>query len=84
MSDRMFFPLSLTDFGTRINLISRVCGLEEAEVFFENIPIDMKVIAVFFENISSLLQHLKDFLIIFHKLEKITFFLVEVIMFRPD
>ncbi|CAH8275824.1 unnamed protein product [Arabidopsis lyrata] len=52
MSDRMFFPLSLTDFGTRINLISRVCGLGEAEVFFENIPKDMKGIAVF----SSLLS----------------------------
>ncbi|CAL9226323.1 unnamed protein product, partial [Arabidopsis halleri] len=52
MSDRMFYPLSLTDFGTRINLISRVCGLGEAEVFFENIPKDMKGIAVF----SSLLS----------------------------
>lgn len=43
----MFFPLSPADFGIRINLISRVYGLGEAEVFFENIPINMKSIAVF-------------------------------------
>lgn len=52
MSDRLFFPLSPADFGIRINLISRVCGLGEAEVFFDNIPKNMKGIAVF----SSLLS----------------------------
>ncbi|XP_010439439.1 PREDICTED: pentatricopeptide repeat-containing protein At2g20710, mitochondrial-like [Camelina sativa] len=52
MSDRMFFPLSTADFGTRINLISRVSGLGEAEVFFDNIPKNVKGIAVF----SSLLS----------------------------
>ncbi|KAL1201793.1 Pentatricopeptide repeat-containing protein [Cardamine amara subsp. amara] len=52
MSDTMFFPLSPADFGIRINLISRVCGLGEAEVFFDNIPKNMKGIAVF----SSLLS----------------------------
>lgn len=51
MSDRLFFSLSPADFGIRINLISRVCGLGEAEVFFDNIPKNMKGIAVF----SSLL-----------------------------
>ncbi|XP_047325850.1 pentatricopeptide repeat-containing protein At2g20710, mitochondrial-like [Impatiens glandulifera] len=42
MSDRRYFPLSHVDIGGRLKLIYRVSGLEQAETYFNNIPIQLR------------------------------------------
>ncbi|KAF5934977.1 hypothetical protein HYC85_026106 [Camellia sinensis] len=42
MSDRQYYKLSPTDVAVRLELISRVCGLERAEIFFNSISTNLK------------------------------------------
>ena len=43
MSDRRYFPLSAADHADRLDLIYKVCGIEHAEDYFNNIPKQRKV-----------------------------------------
>ncbi|KAA8519810.1 hypothetical protein F0562_014100 [Nyssa sinensis] len=42
MTDQRYIPLSTSDIVTRINLISKVHGLEQVENYFNNIPQQLK------------------------------------------
>ncbi|XP_057959555.1 pentatricopeptide repeat-containing protein At2g20710, mitochondrial-like [Malania oleifera] len=47
MSDKRYFPLSYRDFAVRLDLISKVHGIEQAENYFHNIPKQSKVLEVY-------------------------------------
>lgn len=47
MSDKRYMPLSMDDIATRMNLISKVHGLEQVENYFNNIPEKLKGFLVY-------------------------------------
>ncbi|XP_057959542.1 pentatricopeptide repeat-containing protein At2g20710, mitochondrial-like [Malania oleifera] len=47
MSDKRYFPLSYRDIAVRLDLISKVHGIEQAENYFHNIPKQSKVLEVY-------------------------------------
>ncbi|XP_041026573.1 pentatricopeptide repeat-containing protein At2g20710, mitochondrial-like isoform X1 [Juglans microcarpa x Juglans regia] len=47
MSEKRYIPLSMDDIAARMNLISRVHGLEQVENYFNNIPENMKGFVVY-------------------------------------
>lgn len=47
MSDKRYMRLSPKDVAARLNLISRVCGLDEVENYFSNIPRQLKRFEVY-------------------------------------
>ncbi|GMN50810.1 hypothetical protein TIFTF001_019973 [Ficus carica] len=47
MSDKRYMPLSAKDVATRLDLISKVHGLDKAENYFDNIPSALKKFEVY-------------------------------------
>ncbi|EEF30799.1 pentatricopeptide repeat-containing protein, putative [Ricinus communis] len=47
MSDKRYFALTSRDVAIRLDLMSKVLGIEQAEKYFENVPQKLKVLEVY-------------------------------------
>lgn len=47
MTDKRYFDLSVREVAIRLDLIAKVHGIEQAENFFNNIPVKLKVLEVY-------------------------------------
>ncbi|XP_062112293.1 pentatricopeptide repeat-containing protein At2g20710, mitochondrial-like isoform X2 [Humulus lupulus] len=47
MSDKRYYPITHTDIANRLDLISKVHGIKQAENYFNDIPIELKVAEVY-------------------------------------
>ncbi|KAM6547835.1 hypothetical protein CsatB_019511 [Cannabis sativa] len=47
MSDNRYYPITYTDVAIRLDLISKVHGIKEAENYFNDIPMQLKVAEVY-------------------------------------
>lgn len=47
MSDKRYIAITTVDAAVRLNLISKVHGIEQAEIFFDNVPRQLKVEKVY-------------------------------------
>ncbi|XVF01983.1 hypothetical protein REPUB_Repub04eG0136900 [Reevesia pubescens] len=62
MSEEMKYDISIGDMAVRLNLISKVHGIDEAEKYFDSLPETMKTFQVYgnYEMLDVLMQEMKE------------------------